>query len=401
MNKYKNRGLGYLNKHHKVLNLVFMKNLHCCIDDKFIDGAITLFEEDKQADNKYVIFTPQKKDKYQYVKNEKVINLQTDSFLNYIETEKFDIIYLHSLFCINLSLIQQIPTKYKVVWLSWGFDTYSYSYPLIKTELYEPITKEFINKTLHSKLRSLKESISYKIFHKSDHINALKRIDYYSGVFPYEYYLIKQSFSDFKAIPIDFYYGSKDFFIKESICKDYKEDQMKHLIIGNSAADTNNHLDVLYKLKDLTQKNWEKCIIPLSYCGTNTYKNEIEEKGKKIFGDKLLSLRTYLPINEYLNLISKCKTAIYLHNRQQASDNIFMQMNFGARVFMSSKNEMFKYLKSQGLKIYSFQDDFDLINEPMNYEDVMVNREYLSANYSSTKLIQRIIDINKKVALSL
>lgn len=378
-----------------------MKNLHCCIDDKFIDGAISLFEEDRQAENKYVIFTPQKKDKYKYVKSEKVINLQTSLFLDYIQTEEFDVIYLHSLFCLNdLSLIKQIPLKYKVVWLSWGYDTYSNGYPLIKTELYAPITKKFINKTLYSKLKSLKELMSYKILHKSEHISALKRIDFYSGVFPYEYYLIKQSLSDFKAIPIDFYYGSKDFFIKEFICKDYKKEQMKHIIIGNSAAETNNHLDVLCKLKELPPKNWDQCIIPLSYSGTNSYKNEIEEKGKNIFGNNLLSLRTYLPINEYLNLISKCKTAIYFHNRQQASDNIFMQLNFGARVFMSSKNEMFKYLKNQGLKIYSFQDDFDLITEPMDYEDVIANREYLAANYSSSKLIQRVIDINHKISLS-
>lgn len=377
-----------------------MKNLHCCIDDKFIDGAISLFEEDKQAENKYVIFTPQKIDKYKYVKSEKIINLQTSMFLNYIQIEKFDVIYLHALFCIDLSLIKQIPIKYKVVWLSWGYDTYSYNYPLIKTELYAPITKEFINKTLYSKLKSLKESISYKIFHKSDHIGALKRIDFYSGVFPYEYYLIKQSFPDFKAIPIDFYYGSKDFFIKESISRDYKKEEMKHIIIGNSAAETNNHLDVLCKLKNLPLKNWDKCIIPLSYCGTNSYKSEVEEKGKNIFGNNLLSLRTYLPINEYLNLISKCKTAIYFHNRQQASDNIFMQLNFGARVFMSSKNAMFKYLKNQGLKIYSFQDDFDLITKPMDYEDVITNREYLAANYSSNKLIQRVIDINKKISFT-
>ena len=93
---------------------------------------------------------------------------------------------------------------------------------------------------------------------------------------------------------------------------------------------------------ELTKKNWDKCIIPLSYCGSNEYKNEIEQRAKELFKDNLVSLRSYLPMNEYLNLISKCKTAIYLHNRQQASDNIFMQLNFGARVFMSSKSEMFR-----------------------------------------------------------
>jgi len=376
-----------------------MKNLHCCIDDKFIDGAISLFEEDKQANNIYAIITSKKQTKYQYIKYKSIINLQTNDFLEYIQSEKFDAIYLHSLFCIeDLSLIKQIPTQIKVIWLSWGYDTYSYNYPLIKTNLYEPITRRFINKKVLSRLYTIKELLSYQVFRKSEHLNAIKRIDFYSGIFPYEYDLIKASLPEFKAIPIDFYYGSKDFFIKESVCKDYNEEQMKHIIIGNSGAETNNHLDILAELKKLTKKNWDKCIIPLSYCGSNEYKNEIEQRAKELFKDNLVSLRSYLPMNEYLNLISKCKTAIYLHNRQQASDNIFMQLNFGARVFMSSKSEMFRYLKKQGLKIYSFQDDFDLINEPMNYTDVMINREYLATNYSSSKLIQRVVEINKIVS---
>lgn len=182
-----------------------MKNLHCCIDDKFIDGAISLFEEDKQANNIYAIITSKKQTKYQYIKYKSIINLQTYDFLEYIQSEKFDAIYLHSLFCIeDLSLIKQIPTQIKVIWLSWGYDTYSYNYPLIKTNLYEPITRRFINKKVLSRLYTIKELLSYQVFRKSEHLNAIKRIDFYSGVFPYEYDLIKASLPEFKAIPIDF-----------------------------------------------------------------------------------------------------------------------------------------------------------------------------------------------------
>ncbi len=44
---------------------------------------------------------------------------------------------------------------------------------------------------------------------------------------------------------------------------------------------------------------------------------------------------------------------------------------------------------------YSLQDDAKLLTEPMEVEDVLKNRKYLSENYSSNSLISRITEINK------
>lgn len=139
----------------------------------------------------------------------------------------------------------------------------------------------------------------------------------------------------------------------------------------------------------------EKIIIPLSYGGTESYKKVVIDEGVSLFGDRMMPLQSFMPLDKYTRIMSNCKTAIFFHNRQQASDNVFLQMIYGARVFMSNKNLMFQYLKSKGLKIYSLQDDAKLLTEPMEVEDVLINRKYLSENYSSNSLISRITEINK------
>ena len=223
---------------------------------------------------------------------------------------------------------------------------------------------------------------------------ALKAIDYFSGVFPYEIDLIKKSHPYFRAEPIDFYYGSaKDFFIKEDVSTNINHEK-KNIIIGNSANMTGNHFDVIEILSKVNIEDDSKLIIPLSYGNIRGYADAVEKEAEKIAPGRVVSLRNYMPFNEYYELISTCRTAIYAHERQQASDNIFLQMIFGARVYMSETSSAYNYLKGIGLKVYSLQSDLSLFNDAMKDEDVINNRRILSSLYAPSKLIERVKTIN-------
>lgn len=368
-----------------------MRTLHCCYDEKFIEGAIELFGSDSRVENTYVVVSEKPLESFSYIKSTNVKNILCKDFLSFVQP--YDVIILHSLFALpSFSLISSISLEKKVVWLSWGWDTYSDYYPVIPTILYGQETSNC--QSLKEKLQQIRFKLAYKLKVRRHHLNALKRIDFYSGVFPYEYDLIKSSIKEFKAQPLDFYYGSLNFFIPETPSKVYSTGNKKNILIGNSAVQTNNHLDALKALESVDTSCWDKLIMPLSYGGTTSYKKAVKKAAYRIFGDKVLTLDTFMPMEEYKAIMTDCKTAIFFHNRQQASDNIFLQMINGARVFMSNDNVMYHYLKSEGLKIYSLQDDFDLIGEPMQEEDVMTNRSYLSKHYSTSKLVNRIHTIN-------
>jgi hypothetical protein len=83
-------------------------------------------------------------------------------------------------------------------------------------------------------------------------------------------------------------------------------------------------------------------------------------------------------------------SAIFYHERQQASDNIFIQLQYGARVFMSETSLAYSYLKELGFHIYSLQKDLSLLYTPLSDEQVIENRRILVNNYSSWSLVQRI-----------
>lgn len=368
-----------------------MKRLHCCCDEKFIMGMISLFEEDRTENNDYVVVSESKELKY--VDSSLVRIISTEKL--YDECLKYDVIFVHYLKSYFFNIIPQLPPTIKVVWFGWGADMYDGNNAIVKSNYYGKLTGSYVNKN-NGILKLVGGKIKYLIKTKNKRKCTLKRIDYFSGVFPYEYDLIKSSFKDLRAEPLDFYYGSTSFFVPE-VPSDICDISEKHnIIVGNSAAYTNNHLDALINIKE-SAWNYKsgKVIVPLSYGGEEKYKKEILTLGNELFGDSFVPLMTFLPLETYQKLVSSCKSAVFFHKRQQASDNVFMQILNGARVFMSNDNPMLVYLKSQGYKVFSLEEDSQLINIPLSLEEVIHNRKLLSQQYSSSRLIQRVRNINK------
>lgn len=371
-----------------------IKYLHCIIDDKFIDGAISLFETvlPNSSDYVFVKLKLTKKRDFKKVKSEKVKMVSEADFVNL--ANKYDVVILHSYFSLTPRLICSIPINIKVVWFAWGYDLY---HPrIVPINLYYDCTAKLVHcdyslKGLLLTFRSyIRNGISFK--------KSLIRIDYFSGVFPYEYDLLKKYKPYIKAKPLDFYYGSNDFFVPEKLDRAV-HNKFLNVIIGNSNTYENNHLDAFHYMKNLRLVGKGKVIIPLSYPKDNKYKDRVKRMANSIWGeDHVMVLDHYLPLTDYLNIVSNCKVAVYFHERQQASDNVLMQLMYGAKVFMSETSLMYRYLKSLGFYIYSLQEDSEGINEPLCNEHIMHNRELLSNNFSSSKLLERVKVIDDIIA---
>lgn len=365
-----------------------LRIIHIVTDDKFVDGAITLFECDDRVDNKYVVIGDETD--FKYIKCNKVGFVSENDVIDVIN--RYDVVIIHSVPAIPLRLIVNIDKRVKVVWFAWGYDIYEEPYIFIPVALYGPRTKLYLlpgilkDRLFFPNKETKREVDKYKN-------SFLERVDYFSGVFPYEEELLKHYQPSFNAKGLDFYYGSTNFFIPEF----YEETIVhgkKNIIIGNSGNPTGNHLDVLAALSKINLDEETRLIIPLSYGGSERYKKTIEKRANRLAPNRVVSLRNYLPLDQYLDIISSCRTAIFAHERQQASDNIFLQMLYGARVFLSETSQAYDYLKKIGFCVYALQKDYDLINIELSDEEVLNNRQLLSSNYSSTKLIGRVKEIN-------
>lgn len=366
-----------------------MNILHCICDDKFIKGAMELFNSDKRLNNVFV-FVSQKNRlfKAKYLSEKDIVLCDESQFIKSLAN--YDVVVLHNWFSLREQIICEIPQKCKVVWLAWGFDLYNPRNPMIPINLYCKDTCK------HEMSKNTRPAILFKLLDKYRsryREKALSRIDYFSGVYPYEFDLLKKYQQNFNAKPLDFYYGSTNFFIKDDI-SDTVDDSKKDVIIGNSADPTNNHYEALTVLSKVSYIKDCNIIIPLSYGGDNEYKEWVKSYATTLFGSRCKPIDAYLPLQEYLMLVSNCKYALYAHRRQQASDNILMQIMYGANVFLSEESLALKHYKDLGLKVFSIESDLNEGFSGLNKEDIIHNREILAKYYGQSSLIKRVLLIH-------
>lgn len=133
-----------------------------------------------------------------------------------------------------------------------------------------------------------------------------------------------------------------------------QSDEIK-ILIGNSAAVTNNHLDALKLLEKFKEEDF-KLIVPLSYGGTQSYIDEVIQYGKDTFGDKFVPILDYMSLDEYQNMMTDIKIAMFPLHRQQAMGNINFLIRCGIKVYLYQGEPLERYYCSLGIKTYHLSD---------------------------------------------
>lgn len=373
-------------------------------DEKFIDGlfdSMALLND--KWENDYLLVRNNKPDSYKYIKNtDRIIFVPKNAILDYLVDKKYDAVFLHSLPSLPIELIPEIDKKIKVFWFAWGWDIYQLpkEKPLIPIKLMKEETQKELDKlktifpskkkTLKDYLRPLKflffDSPSSKNI--KNYYEAIKRIDFFSGILEYEYDLMK-SVKGFRAKQVRFKYASLHNLENSSNAELFNG---HNILIGNSAASTNNHLDIIPFLKKLDLGE-SKIILPLSYGNTQEYIEDIAKAYYQEFGENAIVLKDFMPAQEYSKIISSCSIAIFFMERQQAMGNINMALLNGCKVFLSETNPVYNFYKNLGLKIFSVQRDLvqKEIDSPLSNEDIENNRKILT---QKTNKEQYIRDLN-------
>lgn len=377
-------------------------------DDKFTDILFDsmAFLNDKW-ENDYLIVRNRKPKTYRYIKStDKIIFVPMDAVLDYLVDQEYNAVFLHSLTCLPLEVIPKINNRIKVFWFSWGKDIYELpkEKPAIPGNLIKEETQKELDKlkpVIPLKKKSLKDylrPLKYLFFDSPSKIiiknyyEAVKRIDYFSGVLEYEYDLMK-SVPGFRAKKVSFKYISLPYLLSLENPQIYNG---INILIGNSAASTNNHLDILPYIKkiDLGER---KIILPLSYPKTKYYTEDVSNAYIKEFGKNTVILKDFMSSQEYSNVISSCSIAIFFMERQQAMGNINRALRNGCKVFLSETNPVFKFYKSLGIKLYSVQQDLsqEEIDSPLSQEDIATNRDILIKRFNKEQYIRDLNYIYK------
>lgn len=386
-----------------------MKILHIFNDDKFLDTAFDIFELIPDIVNEYIFYTEIKEYKFKYIKNVSRIRIESNinEYQRIFSDQSIDVIFFHTLDSSKYILLSLIDEKKTVVWSVWGYDIYNEienAFHIIKLNLFKPLTYSllfgkkptFFNqvKKIVKRLLHIKREITE--FKRKRYIvkfvkQTIHRVDFCATVLPVEYELLSK-LSYFRAKPFYFKYLNKT--PEKIISQPISSSLGNNILLGNSADTTNNHLDVLVKLKKLDLCGRE-ILIPMNY-GNEYYKNQILEKIK--FESNIRVLDTFLPIEEYENIINSCSIAIFGHIRQQALGNIHMCFERGIKVFLYKDSITYKQLKKNGYYVYKIEDlTNNNINIPLSsYEkehNYKLNLRVASPDIMINKLKESIAEL--------
>lgn len=378
--------------------------VHCVSDDKFINGVIEVFDYFQGENKNHYVFFPEVKQtsKYKYLKySNKVSVANRATALSYIHSIPCDVLILHNLSSFPIEYLRHIRSSIKVVWFAWGYDLYSRfkgHKSFIPIELYLPLTKNVIQGDLLEQLKQFaKRTRWFLMGYKNKVEESVKRVDYFSGVIPWEYEMMKKN-KFFKAEKVEFTYFNMNPYATEAT-KTILKERGQNILIGNSAGSTNNHIDIIKQLSYIDIKD-RRVIIPLSYGGNKRYIKKVINYGSNLWSKNLIPLNTFIPLSDYQEIIRSCGYAVYGLNRQQALGNILMALWNGLVVFMSKTSPLYHHLVYLGFKLFTTQEDLQLIAEgyQLNHKEIIENREVLLQYYSQDICFNKIANFYKIIA---
>tara|TARA_R110002167_G_scaffold35735_1_gene113936 strand:- start:7647 stop:8789 length:1143 start_codon:yes stop_codon:yes gene_type:complete len=366
--------------------------LHIVDDEKFLLTTITTFETIFPNENCFLVGV-------EGTSYNRLEDLKSLAHIEYRNTrtkeynQKFlelvkgaSLLIFHNIYkTYKLELINNFKGNIKIAWIFWGAELYGLN-PKFNALL--PITQKAYLKSLPLSTR-LKKCGPSKLKNRY-YWGLLKRalnnkIDYIltnleEDIALLEYYTKTSS----KRKWFTYYNFNENNIISNRII------DKKHILIGNSSSETNNHFDTFELLlnKNLSDK---KLYIPLNY-GDKKYGGLVIAKAKSLFGESAKPIVNFLALEEYSRIIGSCAVLIMNHKRQQAFNTIMIALAQGCKVYLREENSIFGALNNEGFIIFSIQKDIDKESAflPLSIQNQIHNLNLIKEKYSGKTVLAKI-----------
>lgn len=360
-----------------------MAVVHLTNDEKFIDGFIKN-QHELFPDIPNFYFARSKNGKFQHIKAQNVLPISISQGYDYIRQQlptEPEVLIIHGLNPWKIDVLFTFPDHVKVVWIFYGFEVFNRGENI----------KQFVGKQTWSIAHgSVKER--WKIAARTAQYwlaklglvskkltpfqAALKRINYFAHWIKEDFEYLSSRYPMHNMEYLEFSYGNP-------VLTFDLDAKGNDLMIGNSAADTNNHADIINELTPELVNNFNRVIIPLSYSGTPSYVNSISKLAKEKFGDKAMLLTDFMSKEDYFNLLKNVRLAIMGQLRSQGAANIRFFLVNKIDIAMFESNNLYRHYISKGLAIHSIAE---LRNTPIN----MFSESELEQNRKQEEVIHGV-----------
>lgn len=334
--------------------------VHIATDEKFINAAYDIYEKAFPGNNKFFILKEESDEIIYLNRTYDYFILNTtagfiDSIIEYCFGARVVVFHGMNEFQAKVALEINIP-KLKYVWSPFGIEVNNNN-AIVKNLPIGPITYKKFVYSFGGYFKEILRPIYYLVVKgKKDPYKgvrmALQSMDFVSGLDKeeflkyHEYGIVKPTVKHFRFsyYPIDYVKNYIEYTTKEN-----------HILLGNSATLTNNHLELFKILEDLDLRNF-KIFAPLSY-GNKIYADYIIDVGAKMFGQRFNPIIKFIPFEEYQRFLSSCAIVIMNHYRTQAAGNVLTSLYLGSKVYLSEKSTLYQYLKRIGCIVFSVERD--------------------------------------------
>lgn len=352
--------------------------LHIAADDKFTEYTISQFSA-PEMESRIVVIPYGGKYKAQPSENVSIIRYRSEEFQALLKTlDSYSGIVLHGMFwpfCEDI--IKAAPKHVKIAWYFWGGEIYSRDD--LTLSFLAPITK-FLYR-LHDLQKPKSDWEAWQL-----PIELYQRIDYCLTGEHEEYEFAKA-----------YVHNSMDFIwytcysIEETLGElKNKRATGNNVLFCNSVAEESNVFDAALTMRRRAYRKHlknRKIIMPMSY-GAQWIRNMMLKLGPWCF-DQFEPLMTFIPRDEYNEMMLSCSTLILPYYSPAGQGNIITALWLGMRVYISEKSIAYNFFKRIGVKIYSFESDFEKYGcAAMSDEDLTHNRKVLTEMFSREHVMQ-------------
>lgn len=386
-------------------------NYHLMVDDKFIDRFIESAE--KVAPNKNIyIFTFRLP--ATYVKSTRGIfaPYSRPKLKNILDRITIgDRVYIHWFHERVMQVINKIDLAVPVYLFFWGGDFVAHTKELDELN-FDVLTKRYVeinkrNSVYHwikYLLNYLYQVFDYVYFEKMKskghdrkfaiRKKFLKRLNYFCHWNVLDFEIVNRVYGCNAAFK-DFYYGLGLEYIQNIPDRGKIIRTHYTILLGNSATETNNHLDAMSVLGGYSS-NDIKILCPLNY-GNMKYGNYIAGQGKLIFANKWISIRDFMPLDKYRELLENVDIAVMYHNRTQAAGNIATLIRMGKKVYLKKQSTIYQLMKDNGIIVFDSNTIKDLTFEEFSSlltdSQIQANIEKISNLFSEEKRLKYLSDL--------
>ena len=371
-------------------------NIHFSHDDKFLDGFIRNAEKFSATKNVYVVFSDDGTVKFTKSGLIHILPYSTmavEEFLSRFDGIKR--IFFHALTPFYGTCVDRmnLDARFTLVWLFFGFEVF---------DLKENAERIFLGNTRkllaytgdkpkqHLGINPFRILNSYKELQQRSReqiqhdfaIKALIQKVHYVGHFSDE-----DVSAYIRPLNPGIRHVTWNYFSEANMTTDAMFERKEggdtlRILLGNSAAASNNHLDALqYLHHKLKKPRQAQVIVPLSYGGSARYLEKVVATGRKLFGNQFMPLIDFMDKNAYYAMLHSIDVGIFYSVRPQAAGNINWFLGNNKPVVLLKENTLFHFYKRKGFDVLdtesfdaSLSKDASNTNNTRNVE--IMNKEF-------------------------